>query len=177
MSWHSADNLHEGYIEYIFADGFAGSGGRADGITVTIFPDGTPIPRADRPPPRPAAELAGWQAACRCKGRPDAWRGDLWLRGEATVVKDRVLGMADAHAGDIEDLPAGMLLRGQWNRHLGPAYSELADVRAAAAESKRARAQLDEKVAVARAAGASWEDIGESAGLSKQSAHQRWSPR
>lgn len=33
---------------------------------------------------------------------------------------------------------------------------------------------LDEAVAAARAAGATWEHIGEAAGMTRQSAHERW---
>jgi hypothetical protein len=40
MGWLSADDRHEGYIEYVFADGWSGSGWDADGVTVTMSPDG-----------------------------------------------------------------------------------------------------------------------------------------
>lgn len=39
-----------------------------------------------------------------------------------------------------------------------------------------ANAQLDETVHLAREMGASWQAIGESAGVTHQSAHRRWSP-
>jgi hypothetical protein len=137
MAWESADSRHEGYVEYVFADGFGGSGWDATGIIVTTAPDGTWIPYDDRPPSRPPAEIAGWRAACNCDGRLGTWRGELWTRGATSDVKGRILRVPDDQADDIDDLPAGKLLRDQWDRHLGPAFAELADVRAAARTSRR----------------------------------------
>jgi hypothetical protein len=49
------------------------------------------------------------------------------------------------------------------------------DVGIAAAAYKGAGSALDRAVNSARAAGASWTDIGRAAGISRQSARERWS--
>ncbi|WP_329484163.1 hypothetical protein OG555_18595 [Kribbella sp. NBC_01484] len=49
MAWQSADDRHEGYVEYVFADGFGGSGWDVDGVMVHTAPSGTWIPYDDRP--------------------------------------------------------------------------------------------------------------------------------
>jgi hypothetical protein len=49
------------------------------------------------------------------------------------------------------------------------------DVGTAAAEHQDARAKLDQAVNAARAAGASWTEIGRAAGMTRQNARQRWS--
>ncbi|HEY3561806.1 MAG TPA: hypothetical protein VGL05_30280 [Kribbella sp.] len=177
MAWESEDSRHEGYIEYVFADGFAGSGWSVDGVMVTTNPDGSPIPYGDRPASRPPAGIVGWRVACNCDGRRGAWRGELWSRGETSDVKRRILAVPDDQVDDIDGLPAGRLLHDQWVRHLGPAFAELVDVRAAAAAVELARDGLNAAVAAARAAGASWEAVGDAAGITRQSAHERWGTR
>jgi hypothetical protein len=49
------------------------------------------------------------------------------------------------------------------------------DVGTAAAGIHDARSKLDQAVAAARAAGASWTEIGRAAGMTRQNARQRWS--
>ena len=106
-----------------------------------------------------------------------AWRGELWTRGETSDVTARILRVPDDQVDDIGDLPAGKLLYDKWARHLGPAFAELVDVRAAAADVEKARGRLNDAVAAARAAGASWEGVDEAAGITRQSAHERWGSR
>ena len=63
----------------------------------------------------------------------------------------------------------------EWLSHL-PSPS-LADVRAAAGDVHKAEARLNEAVQRARAAGSSWADVGDAAGITRQSAHERWAKR
>jgi hypothetical protein len=71
-------------------------------------------------------------------------------------------------AAERERLTAGLAeLR---ERYLG-------DVAQAAQAAGEAGRRLDEAVAAARAAGASWADIGKRAGMARQSAQQRWGNR
>lgn len=51
----------------------------------------------------------------------------------------------------------------------------LADLTATAGEVTAARDRLDQAVNAARAAGASWTDVGQAVGMSRQAARQRWS--
>ena len=47
----------------------------------------------------------------------------------------------------------------------------------AAREYTQAGHRLDKTVAAAKAAGASWADIGRAVGISRQSAHERWADK
>jgi hypothetical protein len=51
----------------------------------------------------------------------------------------------------------------------------ITDVGAAAAAHGASRTALDQAVNAARAAGASWTEIGRAAGITRQSARERWS--
>lgn len=51
----------------------------------------------------------------------------------------------------------------------------LTDVGTAAATAREGRELLDQAVASARATGASWTEIGQAAGMTRQSARERWS--
>ena len=116
----------------------------------------------------PYEELIGWQARCAC-----GWAGSTWRRTE-TLPGDH--GGRDA---DDARLPDGTTVddaaRAEWQRHIAP-LDKLAAVRAAARTAAAARRALDDAVAAARAGTptASWADIGSAAGMSKQSAHERW---
>jgi hypothetical protein len=66
----------------------------------------------------------------------------------------------------------------EWRAHLPlrdpVAAAALAAVEAAARENEQASERLNSAVADARAAGASWAKVGETAGCSRQSAYKRW---
>jgi hypothetical protein len=154
----------------------AGSGWSDGGITVTTAADGTDIPWDERP----ASGVVGWRVSCDCKGRSQAWHGRRWDRAD---VHDRRLSVPDDDAAEdlmfAEDSWVTDLLYDEWLRHLGevyasPASPQLIAVRDAARAAQEARTRLDDAVAAARAAGASWAGIGEAAGISRQSAHERW---
>jgi hypothetical protein len=49
------------------------------------------------------------------------------------------------------------------------------DVGTASSEHKAAAAALDQAVTKARAAGASWTEVGRAVGITRQSARERWS--
>lgn len=53
----------------------------------------------------------------------------------------------------------------------------LLGLEAAAREYNRAGQRLAKTVAAAKAAGASWADIGRAVGISRQSAHERWADK
>jgi hypothetical protein len=64
----------------------------------------------------------------------------------------------------------------EWKAHLAP-LEAVAGVEAAAREYNQAGHRLDKTVAAAKAAGASWTDIGRAVGISRQSAHERWADK
>lgn len=109
--------------------------------------------------PGPAGpETAGWQAECAC-----GWQGPVRAEG-----------------ADDDEAPAGgdaprvlrQVARREWAAHVGASVT--APVRRAAGEVARAQARLDTAVRRARASGASWAQIGDAAGMTRQSAHERW---
>ena len=59
----------------------------------------------------------------------------------------------------------------------GHGSEALLGVEAAAREYNQAGHRLDKTVAAAKAAGASWADIGRAVGISRQSAHERWADK
>lgn len=107
--------------------------------------------------------VTGWRAACEC-----GWRGtQFWPRAAfrdwtSSIAPDEVAGFATGHGA-----------YGEWFEHLHAALPGLA-VHDAAQELAAARETLDQAVATARASGASWTLIGKAAGITRQSAHERW---
>ena len=64
----------------------------------------------------------------------------------------------------------------EWMIHIAPSEAILG-VEAAAKEHRQAGHRLDKTVEAAKAAGASWADIGRAAGISRQAAHERWADK
>lgn len=180
MGWVTDTGDHEGFVDCLFADGMAGSGWSGGGITITTAADGTEIPYGQQPPSRPASEVVGWRVGCNCNygqpGRDRIWHGQPWTRAAEEDIDHRRLCVTDEQALEMvfDDEGPGRFLYAEWERdHLG-AYHDLAGVAAAAHAVAQARRQLDTAVAMARVAGASWADVGKAAGISRQSAHERW---
>lgn len=122
------------------------------------------------------SRFVGWRAACVC-----GWRGErFWSRAEV-VATDSLYAeqvalypsAASVAPESVEGPEGGDGALGQWRAHLAEALPGLA-VHDAAARLVEAREELDTAVGRARAAGASWTVIGDAAGLTRQSAHERW---
>jgi hypothetical protein len=121
----------------------------------------------------PDVEMIGWRGACTC-----GWQGELWKRVMSPADADfshrrdyvSLDGFADA-SQEVEDA-----IHEEWKTHIAPSETILG-VEAAARESAQAGQRLDKTVAAAKAAGASWADIGRAVGISRQSAHERWADK
>lgn len=75
------------------------------------------------------------------------------------------------------DLSVEFVARNQWDMHvLAVEHHLTAAVRAAAQQAEAAQQALEAAVAAARAATprATWAQIGQATGMSRQSAHERW---
>lgn len=116
----------------------------------------------------PYSASDGWTARCAC-----GWVGPSI---------DRAVTRPGEYGDDPDDayLPDGrsveeVLCEAWETTHMAPAGG-LAVIRAAAVEANRARARLDAAVREARASSRppSWAEIGKAAGISRQSAHERW---
>ncbi|HEX9086665.1 MAG TPA: hypothetical protein VF867_03970 [Arthrobacter sp.] len=174
MGWVSDDNEHEGWAASIAPDGrLSGSstagGMLVKGITGQYAPDKT-MPDYEVVPDR---EIIGWRGACEC-----GWQGELWERvtspDDADFSRRREYLAKDESAyvsNEVEDA-----IHDEWKAHLAP-LEAVAGVKSAAREYAQAGHRLDKTVAAAKAAGASWTDIGRAVGISRQSAHERWSDK
>jgi hypothetical protein len=113
-------------------------------------------------------DVVAWQAVCQC-----GWVGQRWEK--ATTIPGEYGGQDPSDAY----LPDGTTVEDQaeqaWAAHVEP-LDRLAQVRAAVAGLEHARQVLDDAVLTARTATppATWADIGQATGMSKQAAHERW---
>lgn len=175
MGWftdYSED--HEGWAASVTPDGRLtgssnGHGMLALGITgryeqSTIQPDYEVVPHH---------EITGWRGQCEC-----GWEGEFWERvtspeeADLSHRKGYVPFEKSAHASEaIEDAMVE-----EWQDHVLP-LAAIAGVKAAAREHAQASQRLDKTVLAAKAAGASWADIGRAAGITRQSAHERWASK
>ncbi|MET3370656.1 UNVERIFIED_CONTAM: hypothetical protein ABIE34_003933 [Jeotgalibacillus campisalis] len=175
MGWTSNDYQHEGYVAEIAPDGrLSGSSTSAGilfhGITGHYQPAGESDPNDEIVP---HDLIMSWRGACTC-----GWQGELWQRvltpEEADIAtrKEYVpLGDAAYVSMEVEDA-----VQDEWMIHIAPSEAILG-VEAAAKEHRQAGHRLDKTVAAAKAAGASWTDIGRAAGISRQAAHERWADK
>lgn len=187
MSWTTADGGHEAYLAAEFADGqratgSSGGGVPDDQIIVATEYDGEPgAITSARHTTRPAAEVIGWRVVCNCYDTSSVtktWVSDLLVRVPSATLEDVRAGRIYAADGDVVDVDfrddVAAMATGRWHReHLdGPqALGRIRDARGRVAAAER---ELHEAVRDARAAGESWEAIGRAAGITRQTAHQRW---
>ncbi|PZU49470.1 MAG: hypothetical protein DI571_02350 [Arsenicicoccus sp.] len=135
---------------------------------------------------RPDAAVVGYVAGCEC-----GWRGRPWTRvhsataagstawhgpeDDAVVDEDNRLIFQPGPYYDLDGAAEQPVIE-EWRRHIAP-WRSLEDLEEAAARQAAATRELDEAVRAAKAAGASWADIGRATGMTRQSANERWSSR
>ncbi|MGP0224069.1 hypothetical protein [Paenarthrobacter sp. NCHU4564] len=176
MGWTSNDYQHEGWVAAVAPDGRLASGSTADGMLVHGITGRYKVAGDFVAPDQeivPDDLIMSWRGACTC-----GWQGELWQRvltpAEADVSSRKEycpLGDAAYVSGPVEDA-----VQDEWMIHIAPSEA-LLGVEAAAREHRQALHRLDKTVAAAKAAGASWADIGRAAGISRQSAHERWADK
>jgi len=186
MGWISEDGTHEGYLVPQFVDGQRGRG-----VTGGSIPDGQ-VAVGDlfqttdgswEYPTRSAGEVTGWVVCCDCSsatslGSERSWLGPVFTRVPSKALEDlaarRIFAPDEdvAYAGHRDDVAeaASQL----WHVEHAFAVDALQEVAAAAAAAATARERLDDAAAFARHGGASWADIGRAAGMTRQSAQERW---
>lgn len=164
MGWCDDSGKHEGWIQPVFADGRVGSG-TSSGEGVYLSPlsgeqGWTPDGWAGQI--RPYSEVTHLRMTCECGG---------WT-GAAVAVAD----IPDSHIdrdycepteeGERRFLDA-------WRRHIAPddALHRLEDL---ADQRRDMEFEIEEAVADARSAGASWSQVGATLGLTRQGAQQRY---
>ena len=139
---------------------------------------------------RPSAEIARWLLRCDCRRweSSDPYSSELstwtdpvqWTRVPSASLEDlsrhRVFAPdTDIHADERPEVAAAA--QAVWRReHLDPLDVD-DEIRAAADARRDADTRLDAAVARARRLGRSWADIGAAAGMTRQSANERWRDR
>ncbi|MEU8197046.1 hypothetical protein AB0C10_24990 [Microbispora amethystogenes] len=170
MAWQTDDGEHEGWDAAEFPGDRFSIKWQAGGAVVRHFPPRPgPLPTYKGDPEVIEGRQAiGWRGMCDC-----GWRGPLWKRADSPEQHDPAARLiwSDNHYGDApEDVARAM--RDEWKAHLEP--DALTDVRRQAREASAAQDRLARAVRAARADGRSWAEIGAAAGITRQSAHERW---
>lgn len=185
MGWvHESDtHLHEAALVPFFEDGAVSHGSTmVDGVDYEVVEIGR---RPDDDRRRPSAEIVGWLLRCDCASRSSSdvstWTDPVqWARVPSASLEDLARHRVFAPDSDVdadERLEVAEAARAVWQRdHLDPLDVE-AEIRAAADARRDADARLDAAVAKARRLGRSWADIGAAAGMTRQSANERWRDR
>lgn len=179
MGWETEDGKHEGFAADLVADGRISPGSSngfgvlfrrpdADEMVAAAWAQGRPPTTDETYEVVPWDQVVGWQGRCEC-----GWSGLPWKRVDDPAAANwdarRVYADSKHHAPEpVEDA-----IYTEWKIHIAPDLA-LTDVDSAAADVATATKRLNEAVAAARAAGASWAGIGAAVGISRQAAHERW---
>lgn len=188
MGWVDETGEHEGWAADITRDGRRASASNGFGVLVrradadaqvrAAWAAGRPPEPSETYDTYPYADVVAWEAACTC-----GWTGPRWERDRQTVSEPGAdeIAAADSMSVQLKDEPISVedAARRAWEHtHIAPMQT-LQAVRQAAADARAAKKGLDQAVAAARATmpAASWEAIGRAAGVSRQTAHERWSAK
>jgi hypothetical protein len=163
MGWNTEDGTHEGYVASVVPDGRLAASYTGHGVIVDIGRlSETVVPDRD---------VIAWQLTCSC-----GWLGRRWARvsdpADHDPAQGRVYLAPDGHAMPPEDIEEAGRVE-WWHRHAEPA-ERLSAVRDAARDAARATTALATAVRAARSNKATWAEIGDATGMTRQSAHQRW---
>lgn len=173
MSWSTEDGKHEMWIAARFADGAVSGGSGPNGYQVAYAADGTEL--HGRQEYRPDTAAVGWIGVCTC-----GWRSQPWTRVADRTEEDlsarRAFGdyllegrvLFDDNRAEVEQA-----IHAEWKRHIKPDQL-LADIAELTARRREIDDRLAAKVAKARQVKIPWEDIGRAAGITRQSAWERW---
>lgn len=168
MGWlkDGADD-HEGWVADLLADGRAATSSVSGGVIVhQLTADDIAAGRQVRHYPGTDHldvvigwdQVVAWQVRCQCG----------WTGTQRTAYDDPTHGTRSCPK-DVEE----RVFAPAWDAHIA-AFTALADLAQLLEEHRGIEARITDKVRRARAGGASWTQIGRAAGLSKQSAQQRW---
>lgn len=181
MTWQSEDDRHEGYIATVLADGSTSSSSSKDGPLVAVRDENGVLLAVEQQ--RSEDEIVGWVLSCSCApgedGSPaERWTGQRWSRVATAAAQDAADGRIYAEPGSALDIDGRADVRDlaylAWREHCGTARA-LQDIRAAKDAITTGERWLTNAVRLARTAGHTWDQIGQAAGVSRQSAHERWS--
>ncbi|MBS0661288.1 MAG: hypothetical protein JSR82_23985 [Verrucomicrobia bacterium] len=190
MGWIDDAGLHEGYVVAEWSDGVRSSGtyaGDMDDDQVIVDDIWDDVTRTMSYVTRPAAEIVGWRLLCDCRSpygdgnlpEERRWRSELLRRvpgeggprtnGEGTITAPD----DDLHPMLWSDDVMDELSRIWWDQHIAPA-DRLDKLTDAVRAENAAREATNRLAREARDGGATWDQIGRAAGITRQSAQQRW---
>lgn len=172
---------HEGYAAFLvvapWGEQVTSGSTAAGGVVVPRLTADAAVRRAfagqDDEPDEvvPWSEVAGWQAVCEC-----GWRGPTWAIDDVTLSRTENFDSDGALLSDGETVEDAALAA--WREHIRPRWEKSERIGAIVAAANRywqARHELDQVVYAGRDEPAlSWADIGQAAGMTRQSAHERW---
>jgi hypothetical protein len=163
---------HEGHAAFVTADGRLTGTSTGAGVLIrrpdasarsaAAWAAGRTPATEDMDELVPWDDVVGWQTVCAC-----GWTGKRWDRSATLPGEYGGRHPEDAYLADGETVEARA--QQDWAAHIEP-LEQLGAVR-------EARQRLDEAVCNARAAGASWADIGVAAEMSEQAAREGWDHR
>ena len=188
MGFATEDGKHEGWVAALFADGAISGTSSAQGFQASYAADGGEMFYLDDW--RPHSAVIGWVGACTC-----GWRSVPWTRVGTSTEEDLAARRAygdfvwidremvtdfdpAAPPGpvwfDVDHNAIGEITHAEWKQHIEPDLL-LAEIANLTAQRQEVDERLAATVARARAVSLTWEDIGRAAGVTRQSAHERWS--
>ncbi|WP_405180965.1 hypothetical protein OG225_07175 [Nocardia sp. NBC_01377] len=173
MGRETDDGRHEGVVVHVFADGWYGSGW-GGGPKVTERADDSQL-HIDDWQTRSWDEVVAFRAICSDLSHHSkrCWSGPTWTRVATAEEADPARRRVYAPDPYGLDEAAEDQIMVDWLNHIAPTRGTY-EIELAAREVADAQIRLTDAVREARAAGASWEAIGTAAGMSRQSAHERW---
>jgi hypothetical protein len=170
LSYTSDDGRHEGWEAAEFPDGrVSGSMIGGKGVGIRTLEEATGGGGTWPQEVTDGSTAIGWRGVCTC-----GWAGPLFRRVPAAGQHDLARHQVHADPGLYADAPPDVAdaILAEWTAHLP--HETLAEVTAAAEDARKAESRLNDAVAAARAASQTWEAIGRAAGMTRQSANERW---
>lgn len=172
MHWNLGFGRHEGRVSMVVPDGrlsheVGGLGVLVLGITGTLPRD---IEKRDHEVVHDD-DVVGWRASCNC-----GWEGRFWTR--VATRWDADLGDHKAYVPFFgfatPPISAEGAMKIEWRNH-AEASSAVEELIAAQKSLHSAKARVDNAVSKSRAVGLPWSQIASILGITKQSAHAKWS--
>lgn len=159
MGWQTESSTHhEGWTAPVLPDGRMASGSTRGAVLV----GNDAIPQD---------QVVAFRATCEC-----GWTGALWTRAAEPGAADEPSRQIYTATGFNDDVPEHVeqLMWREWRDHVDP-IERIADVEDAATRYAEAGTRLTETVLAARRVGATWAEVGKAVGITRQTAHVRWS--